>query len=79
MHEVADPSLELARALRMAVRKRDERLARVLPGYDSATSPEDRWGSAASFMFAIDEIDAEYAERKRRAVREFEKRQAGAA
>ncbi len=34
---LADPSLELARGLRCAIRERSERLAEVLAAYDQAT------------------------------------------
>lgn len=74
MEHVADPSLELARSLRAADRRRSERLREVLAGYDSATTVESRWESAAAFMLALTETDREYEADKRRAVHQYEQR-----
>lgn len=71
---LADPSLELARGLRSAIRERDERMARVLAAYDAATGVEERWEAAASLMFSIERIDGEYQAAKRGVVDRFRRR-----
>lgn len=73
--QVADPPLELAAALRKAIALRSDSMRQILAEYDVAESTEARWETAASLMFAIERIDAEYAKAKEAAVSRFRRRQ----
>lgn len=77
MTDRAAPSLELARDLRRAIKRRSETLAPAVEAYDFATDQNSRWAASTALMETVEATDRRFADDKAAAVAKFEQAEAG--
>jgi hypothetical protein len=60
--ELVDSSLEYSRAIRAAIKEREEALTPTVEAYDTAVSSRDRWSAATELCLTASAADQVYNE-----------------